>query len=41
VSERDAAPAAVAGGDQRNQLIRIAAALVLAPLAIGAAYAGG
>jgi phosphatidate cytidylyltransferase len=41
VSEREAAPAAVAGGDQRNLLMRIAAALVLAPLAIGAAYAGG
>jgi phosphatidate cytidylyltransferase len=41
VSEHDAAPAAVAGGDQRNLLMRIAAALVLAPLAIGAAYAGG
>jgi phosphatidate cytidylyltransferase len=41
VSEHDTAPAAVAGGDQRNLLMRIAAALVLAPLAIGAAYAGG
>lgn len=41
MNERDAAPAAVAGGDQRNLLVRIAAALVLAPLAIGAAYAGG
>ena len=41
MSEHDAAPAAVAGGDQRNLLMRIAAALVLAPLAIGAAYAGG
>jgi phosphatidate cytidylyltransferase len=41
VSEHDAAPAAVAGGDQRNLMMRIAAALVLAPLAIGAAYAGG
>jgi phosphatidate cytidylyltransferase len=41
VSEHDAAPAAVAGGDQRNLLMRVAAALVLAPLAIGAAYAGG
>ena len=41
MSERDAAPAAVAGGDQRNLFMRIAAALVLAPLAIGAAYAGG
>lgn len=41
MSEHDAAPAAVTGGDQRNLLMRIAAALVLAPLAIGAAYAGG
>lgn len=41
MSEHDAVPAAVAGGDQRNLLMRIAAALVLAPLAIGAAYAGG
>ena len=41
MSEHDAAPAAVAGGDQRNLLMRIAAAFVLAPLAIGAAYAGG
>jgi phosphatidate cytidylyltransferase len=41
VTEHDAAPAAVAGGDQRNLLMRIAAALVLAPLAIGAAYVGG
>jgi len=41
VSERDAAPAAAAGGDQRNLLMRVVAALVLAPLAIGAAYAGG
>ena len=41
MSEHDAAPAAVAGGDQRNLLMRVAAALVLAPLAIGAAYAGG
>ncbi|MBV8926559.1 MAG: CDP-archaeol synthase [Bradyrhizobium sp.] len=41
MSERDAAPAAVAGQDQRNLLLRIAAAVVLAPLAIGAAYAGG
>ena len=41
MSERDAAPAAAAGGDQRNLLMRVVAALVLAPLAIGAAYAGG
>jgi phosphatidate cytidylyltransferase len=41
VSEHDAAPAAVAGQDHRNLAMRIVAALVLAPLAIGAAYAGG
>jgi phosphatidate cytidylyltransferase len=41
VSEHDAAPAAVAGQDTRNLLMRVGAALVLAPLAIGAAYAGG
>jgi phosphatidate cytidylyltransferase len=41
VSEHDAAPAAVAGQDSRNLLMRVAAALVLAPVAIGAAYAGG
>jgi phosphatidate cytidylyltransferase len=40
VSEQKAAPGA-AGGDSRNLLTRIAAALVLAPVAIGAAYAGG
>jgi len=40
VSEQKAAPAQ-AGGDSRNLVTRIAAALVLAPLAIGAAYAGG
>jgi len=41
VSEHEAAPAAVAGQDQRNLLMRVAAALVMAPVAIGAAYAGG
>jgi phosphatidate cytidylyltransferase len=41
VSEHDAAPVAVTGQDQRNLAMRVAAALVLAPLAIGAAYAGG
>jgi phosphatidate cytidylyltransferase len=41
VSEPQAAPPAPAGQDSRNLLMRIAAALVLAPLAIGAAYAGG
>jgi phosphatidate cytidylyltransferase len=40
VSEQKAAPAQ-AGGDSRNLVTRIAAALVLAPVAIGAAYAGG
>ena len=41
MSEHEAAPAAVAGQDQRNLLMRVAAALVMAPVAIGAAYAGG
>ena len=40
MSEQKAAPAQ-AGGDSRNLVTRIAAALVLAPIAIGAAYAGG
>jgi phosphatidate cytidylyltransferase len=40
VSEQKAAPAQ-AGGDSRNLVTRVVAALVLAPLAIGAAYAGG
>jgi len=40
VSDQKAAPAQ-AGGDSRNLLTRVAAALVLAPAAIGAAYAGG
>jgi phosphatidate cytidylyltransferase len=41
VSEQQAAPPAAAGQDSRNLLMRIAAALVLAPLAIAMAYAGG
>ena len=41
MSEHEAAPAAVAGQDQRNLMMRVAAALVMAPVAIGAAYAGG
>jgi phosphatidate cytidylyltransferase len=41
VSEPQAAPPAAAGQDSRNLLMRIAAALVLAPLAIAMAYAGG
>jgi phosphatidate cytidylyltransferase len=40
VSEGKAVPAAVAGQGSRNLWTRIAAALVLAPLAIAAAYAG-
>jgi phosphatidate cytidylyltransferase len=41
VTEGEAAPAAVAGQGSRNLLIRVLAALVLAPLAIAIAYAGG
>jgi phosphatidate cytidylyltransferase len=42
VSEGEAAPAAVAGqGGARNLLMRVLAALVLAPAAIAIAYAGG
>jgi phosphatidate cytidylyltransferase len=41
VSEQQAASAAVAAQDSRNLWQRVAAALVLAPLAIAAAYAGG
>jgi phosphatidate cytidylyltransferase len=40
VSEEKAAPAP-AGGDSRNLITRVVAALVLAPLAIAAAYVGG
>jgi phosphatidate cytidylyltransferase len=40
VSEQRAAPAQ-AGGNSRNLVTRVVATLVLAPLAIGAAYAGG
>jgi phosphatidate cytidylyltransferase len=40
VSEGKAVPAAVAGQGSRNLWTRVAAALVLAPLAIAAAYAG-
>jgi phosphatidate cytidylyltransferase len=40
VTEGEAAPAAVAG-QGRNLLLRVAAALVLAPLTIAIAYAGG
>jgi phosphatidate cytidylyltransferase len=41
VTEGEAAPAAVTEQGSRNLLMRIAAALVLAPLAIAIAYAGG
>lgn len=41
MSEHEAAPAAVAGQDSRNLITRVAAALVLAPVAIVCAYAGG
>jgi phosphatidate cytidylyltransferase len=41
VTEGEAAPAAVAEPGSRNLLIRVGAALVLAPLAIAIAYAGG
>jgi phosphatidate cytidylyltransferase len=41
VTEGEAAPAAVAGQGSRNLLTRVAAALVLAPVAIAIAYAGG
>jgi phosphatidate cytidylyltransferase len=41
VSEGEAAPAPVAGHSTRNLALRVAAALVLAPLAIAIAYAGG
>jgi phosphatidate cytidylyltransferase len=41
VTEGEAAPAAAAEPASRNLLMRVAAALVLAPLAIAIAYAGG
>jgi phosphatidate cytidylyltransferase len=41
VTEGKAAPAAVAEQSSRNLLMRVIAALVLAPLAIAIAYAGG
>ena len=41
MTEGEAAPAAVAEQGSRNLLMRVVAALVLAPLAIAIAYAGG
>ena len=41
MNEGEAAPASVAGQNSRNLVVRVAAALVLAPLAIAIAYAGG
>ena len=41
MTEGEAAPAAVAEQGSRNLLMRVIAALVLAPLAVAIAYAGG
>jgi phosphatidate cytidylyltransferase len=41
VSEGEAASAATAGQEGRNLLLRVVAALVMAPLAVAIAYAGG
>ena len=41
MSEHEAAPATAAGQDSRNLVTRMAAALVLAPVAIVCAYVGG
>ncbi|MBR1120687.1 phosphatidate cytidylyltransferase [Bradyrhizobium lablabi] len=41
MTEGEAAPAAAAGQGSRNLLMRVVAALVLAPLALAMAYAGG
>jgi phosphatidate cytidylyltransferase len=41
VTEGEAAPAAVVAPDSRNLLLRVVAALVLAPLTIAIAHAGG
>jgi phosphatidate cytidylyltransferase len=41
VTEGEATPAAVAGQDSRNLLMRVIAGAVLAPVAIAIAYAGG
>ena len=41
MTKHEAAPAAATGQDSHNLLMRIVAALVLAPLAIATAYAGG
>jgi len=41
VTEGEATPVAVAGQGSRNLLMRIIAALVLAPIAVAIAYAGG
>jgi phosphatidate cytidylyltransferase len=41
VTEDDATPVAAAGQGSRNLLMRVVAALVLAPLALAIAYAGG
>ena len=41
MTEREAAPPAPAEPGSRNLLMRVLAALVLAPLALAIAYAGG
>ena len=41
MTEGEAAPAATTEQGTRNLLLRVIAALVLAPLAIAVAYAGG
>ena len=41
MTEGEAAPAAAAEQGSRNLLMRVLAALVLAPLALAIAYAGG
>ncbi len=41
MSEDEATPAAVAGPDSRDLVLRVVAAAVLAPIAIAIAYAGG
>ena len=41
MTEGEAAPAAASGSDKRNLAMRVAAAIVLIPLAVAIAYAGG
>ncbi|WFU20282.1 phosphatidate cytidylyltransferase [Bradyrhizobium sp. CB3481] len=41
MTEGEAAPAAASGSDKRNLIMRVAVAVVLIPLAVAIAYAGG